>query len=279
MAAVAGGAAALAARRYPAPREPVLEAAREAGRRQPALRRVLSSRLNPEQATGLALTLALVLVFGGGLVLAVLAVVVRESDALAGVDSSVANWGNRHATGFSTDGLKLVTDLGETWMAIVVAAVVAFVETRRTRSQWVVPFLLVVVAGDKLLTSGIKHLVDRVRPDLNPVAATLGPSFPSGHASTAAALWAATALVAARWLGRRAYPALAALAVGFAVAVAASRVLLDVHWLTDVIAGLALGWAWFAACTIAFGGRVLRFGAAAEAASRGAEDATGGAPA
>ena len=45
-----------------------------------------------------------------------------------------------------------------------------------------------------------------------------------------------------------------------AVAVAASRVLLDVHWLSDVIAGLLLGWAWFALCAIAFGGRRLHFG-------------------
>jgi membrane-associated phospholipid phosphatase len=64
---------------------------------------------------------------------------------------------------------------------------------------------------------------------------------------------------------------LTALAAGIAVAVAASRVLLDVHWLTDVIAGLALGWAWFAVCAIAFGGRLLRFGVAAEVAGRAAE--------
>ena len=37
--------------------------------------------------------------------------------------------------------------------------------------------------------------------------------------------------------------------------------LLDVHWLSDVIAGLALGWAWFSICAIAFGGRLLEFGA------------------
>jgi undecaprenyl-diphosphatase len=70
--------------------------------------------------------------------------------------------------------------------------------------------------------------------------------------------------------------ALIGLAAGIAVGVAASRVLLDVHWLTDVIAGLALGWAWFAVCSIAFGGRILRFGAGAEVAARAAASGTPG---
>ena len=40
--------------------------------------------------------------------------------------------------------------------------------------------------------------------------------------------------------------------------------MLDLHWTSDVVAGLALGWAWFAACAIAFGGWLLEFGAPVE---------------
>jgi undecaprenyl-diphosphatase len=68
------------------------------------------------------------------------------------------------------------------------------------------------------------------------------------------------------------------LAAGIAVGVAATRVLLDVHWLTDVIAGLSLGWAWFAVCAIAFGGRILRFGAAVETAQVAEGTASPGSP-
>jgi len=277
VASLAGLLAAFLTRLYPgrAVAPPVVETAREAGHHATSAtsRRVArAARLDPERATGLALTLALVAVLAGGVVLALLAVVVRSSDVLAGIDSSVAEWGNHHASTWTHDGLTLITWLGETWTVVIVAVVVALVELARTRSRWVVPFLFAVILGDKLLTWGVKELVDRARPTIEAVAATLGPSFPSGHTSTAAASWAAFALVAGRWWGRRAWPALAGLAVGIAVAVAGSRVLLDVHWLTDVLGGLALGWAWFAACAIAFGGRLLSFGAAAQAAGRGAAE-------
>jgi membrane-associated phospholipid phosphatase len=279
----AGLAAASLTRLYPrrAVAPPVMEAAGEAGRHatgRAARRAVRAARLDPEKATGLALTLAVAAVLLGGVVLALLTVVVRRTDVLAGLDTSAAEWGDRHATAWSRDSIRLITELGGTWAVVVTAVGVAAVEIGRTRSRWVAPFLFAVMVGGTLLTEAIKALVDRARPELEPVAATLGPSFPSGHTCTAAASWAAFALVAGRWWGPRSWPALAGAAVGIAVAVAGSRVLLDVHWLTDVLAGLALGWAWFAVCAIAFGGRVLRFGAAAQAAGRGGIEAASGRP-
>ena len=76
-------------------------------------RGALAGRLDPEVATGLALTLALVLIVGGGLLLAVLAYLVRGDTELVRLDESVANWGDRHASPFSTDASNAVTHLGE----------------------------------------------------------------------------------------------------------------------------------------------------------------------
>ena len=242
--------------------------AAEAAARRPGLRTALGRRLDPGTATGLALTAALVLIAGGGLVLAVLAHLVRGDTDLVRLDASVATWGDRHMTPLAHDGLDAVTTLGEPTVVAVLAAVVAVAETVRTRSRWVVPFVLVVVAGNGILTTTVKHLADRVRPDVNAVAATLGPSFPSGHSSWSIAFFAASALLLGRGRDGRTRAWLAGAAGALTVLVAGSRVLLSVHWLSDVIAGLALGAAWFAVCAIAFGGRLLRFGAPAEAAVR-----------
>src|SRR5439155_9864173 len=104
-------------------------------------------------------------------------------------------------------------------------AILAVVETLRTGNRWIAPFMAVVIGGQEALSLTIKPIVDRVRPDLDPAAASLGPSFPSGHSMTAAAFYAAAALVLGRGRGRATRAVLAGLAAGIAVAVAASRVL------------------------------------------------------
>jgi undecaprenyl-diphosphatase len=220
------------------------------------------------------MTIALILAVGGGLLLGALAYLVRSNTGLLAIDRGVARWGNRHASPTSMHVLNDMTQLGSIYTVIALCIVLAVAETIRERTVWVIPFIAAVVGGEEVITNTVKQLIDRVRPTFNPVAATLGPSFPSGHSATAAAFYATAALLLGRWRGRPARAVLAGFAVGVAVAVAASRVLLDVHWLSDVIAGLGLGWAWFAVCGIAFGGRILRFGAAAEATTRAMDETT-----
>ena len=82
--------------------------------------------------------------------------------------------------------------------------------------------------------------------------------------------FAAAALILARGLGKRRRRTLAAAAAAVAVAMAGSRVLLDVHWLSDVVGGLALGWGWFALCAAIFGGRLLCATAAVDTAAAAA---------
>ena len=252
------------------PARPALEPARALGgavRAHPRLRGLLATRLDREVATGFLLTLAVAVALAAGILLGLLAYLVRALPALQRIDKSVSGWAFAHRTSFSTSGLEKVTTLGTAQVVIVLAVAVAAFDFIRTRNRWSVPFLIAVLAGMELVTLGVKGLVGRVRPTLVPAAAHLGPSFPSGHAATSAAFYAAAALILGRTIGRRGRQLLVAIAVAVAVAVAASRVLLDLHWLSDVIGGLALGWGWFALCAALFGGRLLKPTAALDAAA------------
>ena len=168
---------------------PAIEGAQKVGEtigRYGALRRALKARLEPAAATGLALTLALLVVIGGGVLFALLAYLVRANAHLHRVDNGVAKWGSAHASALSTDGLNVVTQLGGIYVVIALSIVLAVGLTIMDRSAWVIPFVIAVMGGEEILTLTVKDLADRVRPAFNPAAASLGPSFPSGHSATAA---------------------------------------------------------------------------------------------
>ena len=151
------------------------------------------------------------------------------------------------------------------------AGLLCLAVVRRERLLAVIGFLLLTVGGQFAVVDLIKWIVDRSRPDIDRLTNFSGPSFPSGHAAASAASFAAFALLLGMGRAPRFRATLAAIAVALAVGIAASRVFLGVHWFTDVLAGLAFGWAWFALCSIAFGGRLLHFGAPAEQAEQAVE--------
>ena len=236
------------------------QTAQHAVAEHPSFRRLLRRRVDPTKATGLALTVAASLAVLGALVVGTVLEMVQRHAGLASLDDSAARFGVHHRTPFGERLLSWLTQLGSTKVIIPLALVIAIAEHRRRPTRQVVPFLAVAIGGTLAINNLVKALVGRARPDIARVVGAAGSSFPSGHSSNAAVTYAALALVLGRGRSHRVKAALASTAAMVATAVATSRVLLGVHWLTDVVAGLGLGWGWFAVSSIVFGGRLLQFG-------------------
>jgi len=160
----------------------------------------------------------------------------QAADSAAHADVLAQPWLLSAARAATTAGSSLVVD--------VVAAVVALalLIARLWRGA-----VLVVVArlGELASTTAVKDLLARPRPTLvDPVDHAAGYSFPSGHAAGSAAVYGALLLLVLPRAARWARALLLAAGTLLICAVAASRVLLGVHYPSDVAAGMALGLAW-----------------------------------
>lgn len=209
---------------------------------------------------GVMLVVALAVVFATALAVGIVLDMVDRSSGLARWDRAVADWGSRNATSWSTNVLDALTDLGGTLYLVVITAAVAIYDYWRRRNANVALYLFVVLVGVVVINNGLKLIVDRERPPVMHLVGTAGSSFPSGHSAAAASTWFALALVITRHQSRHRRAIAAGMATTITIAVAASRALLGVHWLTDVVAGVAVGWGWFLLSGLVFGGRLQRLG-------------------
>ena len=218
---------------------------------------------DPELTTGVALSLCVPAVVALTAAAGVLLLMIRTKTGVATYDLAFARWGAVHATSGSTAVLRRLSALGGTLGVASLSVIVGIIEFRRLPNRAIPGIVALTVLGQFAIVNLIKVVVDRARPDLSQLTGFSSSSFPSGHATAAAATFAVIALLVGRRRSRRARAAITGGATAIAVTVAGTRVLLGVHWLTDVLAGLAIGWAWFALCSVAFGGRLLNFGAPA----------------
>ena len=228
--------------------------------RSPRLADFVGRRLDRRTAGGLFLTVGFLVVIGLSVFVATTFDMIAGEFGLARFDLGIAEFGAARAGTATAEIQALFTHLGGNTVITAVTVATSGWGWWRYRDPQVALFMFVVVLGQAALTTGLKWIVARDRPDLEQLAPWSGSSFPSGHTAAAAATYAAIALVLtlrSSWTAR----GIAAGAAAFAaIGVAATRALLGVHWFTDVLAGLAVGYGWFVVCAIAFGGRIMRFG-------------------
>ncbi|MGZ4764369.1 MAG: phosphatase PAP2 family protein [Ilumatobacteraceae bacterium] len=229
--------------------------------RHPRVERFLRARMDRKTAGGFLLTVSFLILFVVALTLGLLLDSINDHSWLATADKSVAKWGSEHGRSQTINLLKWITQLGSTIVISVVLLLTAIIDYARRRSREVFLFVAAVGVGQLILANVLKVIVSRDRPpDVQHLVVVHGYSFPSGHTTAAASVWLAVALVFGRDRSKLVRALLAGAAALIAVSVAASRALLGVHWLTDVIGGLALGWGWFMLVAIMFGGRAQRLG-------------------
>ncbi|WP_375199152.1 bifunctional DedA family/phosphatase PAP2 family protein [Cupriavidus metallidurans] len=221
------------------------------GAGHPRLNRLFGGVLDPARPeAGALLMISALLIASTWLFLGVLEDVIT-GDPLVRADQGIYQIMQGLRTPWGDKVMVFVTELGDgVVIALVAAAVLAWLMWRRnwrTARYWVA-----AIAFGQIAATVVKLVLQRPRPLVGLYDGLSTYAFPSGHATmTMVAYGFLAALIAGRlaWQRRWIVYAVAALLIGF---IAASRLYLGAHWLSDVIGGLSLGLAWVCLLAIAY---------------------------
>ncbi|MCC3313805.1 phosphatase PAP2 family protein [Nocardia africana] len=173
----------------------------------------------------------------------VMTVQVADSGWVTGADAATLRWFVEHRNGTATALARAITDIGSPVGVAAVAVVFSAVFAWRRRSAVPAVFIVGTVGFAAVASTSMKYVVGRDRPPaVLHLTAESDYSFPSGHTTGTTALVGAVLVLCVLARPGRARCALASVSAAVIVAVvAATRLYLGVHWLTDVVGGAMLG--------------------------------------
>jgi len=145
-----------------------------------------------------------------------------------------------------------VTRLGDPLTLIALALAVGAVLVVRGRRRLAFAWIL-ALAGNAMLNGALKRIFERVRPVHEPgFVAAPGWSFPSGHSSGSVVAYGLLAYLLLRALPARWHLPVVLMTAGLAFTIGSSRVFVQVHFASDVVAGFLSGGAWLVVCILGF---------------------------
>ncbi|WP_413645498.1 phosphatase PAP2 family protein [Marinococcus sp. PL1-022] len=149
--------------------------------------------------------------------------------------------------------MGLITEGGSvTWLTVGAAITTIYLLFFSSFSRWTAVFFAVNMIGISIITTVLKNFFSRQRPEVLAAYDGTGYSFPSGHSTGAVTFYGFLAYLVIRstlaTVWKWVFGVLLSLA---ALLVAVSRMFLDVHYFTDVLAGISAGLFWLLICIIA----------------------------
>ena len=182
----------------------------------------------------------------------------RSSQPVQQLDQGVHDWCVTHRSPAANVFFLTITQLGSPVALSIAAILTAFLSWRRRR-RMTAAFILFATATTWTIDVLLKHHYARARPLITQaLAGAHGYSFPSGHALGSSCIVGMFAYLIVRSDRRMRTKVLSCLAaLTFVTLVCWSRIYLGVHWVTDVLAGVALGVAWL--CTLIGAREALMF--------------------
>lgn len=214
------------------------------GDRFPRSMAFLEARLTPRKFTGLALTL---MVLAAGYIAALLGGLIdelRETEELIAIDRAINDTQSILRAEEIVRVFAFITEWANASAIVAVATVTSGLLIALNHGYLVMP-LWVVVLGSQLTTLSGKYGFARERPEflIHVMAST--PSFPSGHATSAIAVYGFIAYVISRqaFTFRRRFEIVFWSTV-LIVVISFSRMLLSLHYASDVAAGFLVGGFW-----------------------------------
>jgi len=210
----------------------------------PEATRLLQARLTPSRYTGLPLTLIVISALYIAALLGGLVEELLEADELVRLDEAI----NQRIGPIRTDGMITVfiwiTDLGGSAALIAVALVTTGLLWAHCRRYMIAPLWLTIL-GSQITTYAGKYVLVRQRPEFVTDIVAFTPSFPSGHATSSMAVYGFIAYIVARGLvtTRQRFEIIYWTAVLISL-IGFSRMLLGLHYASDVAAGFLVGGFW-----------------------------------